>query len=240
LSGEAAKGGSTFAMVDQIEQQLRDWVSTIVPDARLSFLAPGDGGTEPSIGLYLMDILPNPPARGLRTPPLQVWLRYLVTVAASDPAQSNRWLEDLVFAAMENPNWEVEPFENSATVWLALRAAPRPAFLVRVPLRRERPAKRAPLVRRPLIVQKSPMASLSGVVLGPTDEPLMGARVELPVLQQSTHTDSRGRFRFSSVPTEPSSKLLRVRARGREISVRTKMAAGGREGFVIRLQELED
>jgi hypothetical protein len=58
-------------------------------------------------------------------------------------------------------------------------------------------------------------------------------------LQLSVRTDERGRFHFSAVPTEPRVRLLRVRARGREISVRTKAAAEGGV-LVIRLQETEE
>ena len=76
------------------------------------------------------------------------------------------------------------------------------------------------------------LQSLEGVVLGPQELPVVGARVELPALRLSTRTDSKGGFRFSAVPAQPASKLLRVTAKGRELSVQTE-ADAGRQPMVI-------
>jgi hypothetical protein len=83
------------------------------------------------------------------------------------------------------------------------------------------------------------MTRLHGVVLGPEDQPIPGAAVELPGLQMQTRSDARGRWQFPRVPARPGSRRLRVKAKGREIAVTTDAAAGGDEPVVIRFAELE-
>ena len=64
----------------------------------------------------------------------------------------------------------------------------------------------------------------------------MNARVELPALEMSTNTDSKGRFHFSAVPAVPGKKLLRVRAKGQEFSINTEQAGSDKDPLVIHLQ----
>jgi hypothetical protein len=122
--------------------------------------------------------------------------------------------------------------------WVALAAAPRPSFVIRVPLRRERPVPRAKLVTRRMVVHGSPMAVLHGVVLGPGEIPLMGAVVEVPALSLSTRTGHDGRFAFAGVPSDPPVKL-RVRAKGREMFVVPLQPRPAQEPLVIHFDRLE-
>ena len=143
-------------------------------------------------------------------------------------------LGDLVVAALQTPEFEVEHEPLPLSLWTALGIAPRPAFVLRVPFKHERPEKLAPPVRHAMVIKPLPMGSLEGQVVGPEDIPLVNARVELPSLELSTTTDSKGRFRFSSVPSAPGTRLLRVRAKGQEFSINVDPA--GTEPLVIHLQ----
>ncbi len=60
--------------------------------------------------------------------------------------------------------------------------------------------------------------------------------MELPSLDLSTNTDSKGKFRFSSIPDEPGEKVLRIRAKGQEFSINAKQAESETEPLVIQLQ----
>jgi hypothetical protein len=226
-------------MIEEVQQRLREWVAAAVANASVSFEPPIGERTQREINLYLVEMLPRPVARGTRTQTVQVALRYLVTATAKDPTEAATLLSELLFAAIKNPEWETRSEPIPLETWPSFSRVPRPSFLLEVPLRRERPHKRAPYVRVPLVVRDSPMEALEGVVLGPQEIPLSGANVELPGLQLSTRTDSRGRFRFPAVPSKPSSKLVRVRAKGRLTSLKTEPASfeGGR--LVIRFRELE-
>ena len=142
----------------------------------------------------------------------------------------------LVIGALENPEFEVEQDPVPISLWTALGIPPRPAFVIRVPFRHERPQKLAPPVRHPLVVKRLPLRSFKGQIVGPGNIPIMNAQVELPSLDLSTITDSRGTFHFSSIPDEPGEKLLRVRAKGQEFSINAKQAASETEPLVIQLQ----
>ena len=142
----------------------------------------------------------------------------------------------LVVAALENPEFEVEQEPLPLSLWTALGIAPRPSFVLRVPFKHERPEKLAPRVRKPLVIKHLPLRSFEGIILGPEDIPLMNAQVELPSLELSTHTDSKGRFQFSAIPAAPGKKLLRVRAKGQEFSINTEQAGSDQDPLVIHLQ----
>ena len=223
-------------MIDQIDRQLERWIESILDHIEVSLAPPGESGTGRGVNLYLMELVNNPPARGLRRPPIQMMLRYLVTTRADNPEDAHKILGDLVVAALENAEFEVELESLPVAVWTALGVAPRPCFVLRVPFRHERPEKLAPRVKHPLVVKHARFRSLHGQVLGPESIPIMNARVELPALQLSTHTDSSGRFHFSAVPAEPRVKLLRVLAKGQEFSINTEQAERDHEPFVINLQ----
>jgi hypothetical protein len=187
-----------------------------------------------------MEVFPTPTARSARRPPSQIILRYLVTTWAEQLEEANQMLCELMFSALEKSEFEVESEPLPIAVWTAFGVPPRPSFVLRVPLRRERPERIAPLVRQSLVINATTLHSLHGLVLGPEDTPLMNARVELPSLQLATDTDAKGRFYFASVPSEPRAKHLRVRARGCELSITTEEAGQHDQPLVIHLPLTEE
>lgn len=203
-------------MIDHVDQMLKDWFQMLAHDLPVSLEVPKGPIDRPTISLYLLELASAPPPRGNRRVPLQILLRYLVTTWAPDPAEAHRLLGELVFAALGQTQMEMEVDLNPlpTSTWNSLSLPPRPSFVLRVPLRHERPEKEAPPVRFPLITRAAPAMTLMGRVLGPGDVPLSGAFVELPLMDLVTQTDPRGRFLFSNVPTEPRAKQLRVRAKG--------------------------
>jgi hypothetical protein len=223
-------------MIDEIDRHLSDWIGTVIKKVEVSLGAPSTTRAGRNIGLYLLDLTHIPVPRGKRRPPIQLRLRYLVTAQAEDPYEEHQMLGDLLIAALKDPEFEVEQEPLPVSVWSALNVEPRPSFVLRVPFTYEWSEKLAPLVRRPLIIKAAELRSLRGQVLGPESIPIVDARVEVPGLQLSTYTDSKGRFQFSAVPAEPYPKLLRVHAKGQEFSIDTKQAASPTEPLVIYLQ----
>lgn len=223
-------------MIQQVDQDLKEWVSSVVSGVDVCLAPPQDAGDQLGVGIYLLDLLHTPPATGSRTPPLQISLRYLVTTWAGTPEDAHRVLGELVFAAMEHETFEVELESLSMQVWRAFGISPRPCFMLRVPLRMERPEPTGPRVRRPVEVRHSPLTSISGVVVGPRELPLLDARVELPALGLAVRTDSKGRFRFAAVPTEPPIVHVLVKTKGGEVSAQAR--PGGNQGpLIIHLDE---
>ena len=106
--------------------------------------------------------------------------------------------------------------------------------MIQVPFNRERPVTDTQLVRVPMVTHATSITSLQGVVVGPKDLPLAGVLVELPTLHQYQRTDSRGRFRFATIPAAPATKLLRISGKGHELEVNVEQGA---DPVVIHLFE---
>ncbi len=220
-------------MIDQADQHLAQWVTGVLGTIAVTLDAPGKPQTGPAVNLYLLEVVPHPPPRGTRRPPLQLALRYLVTTWAEKPEDAHALLGRLAFAAMENPELEVELTPLPYPAWTALGLAPRPSFMLGLPLRQERPEPEVPIVRKPLVIHPVPGVPLYGQVLGPGEVPLPGALIDLPFLQISTRTDARGRFVFANVPADPRTFLLRIQAKGRDQQVTVERPAGDQTPAVI-------
>lgn len=227
-------------MIDQVDEQLQGWIGNVLGGVDVTLTPPrGDAADTPTVHLYLTQIVPalakTPDARRA---PLQAMLHYLVAVRAAEPLDAHRLLGDLIFAALDNPDFELNFEPLPLEMWLALGAEPQPGFVLKVPLSRDLPQPETALVRKPLVARVTSVTSLQGVVLGGEDQPIYGALVELPGLRQYQRTDSRGRFRFPSVPADPPTKRVRVTAKGLEAEVEIEHAPSA-EPVVIRLFEDE-
>jgi hypothetical protein len=226
-------------MIDRVDQRLKDWIGSVLEATEVVLSPPGSPTTGQGVSLYLLEFRQTPPARGTRRPPLQITLRYLVTVWADRPEQAHQLLGKLVFAALDNSDFEVDPDPLPAATWQAFGLAPRPALVLRVPLRQERPEPAVPLVRVPPALRHAALGSLEGLVLGPGDAPVANAQVEVPALRRSTRTDVEGRFVFAALPSEPPVKRLRVQAKGLQAASDWAAPVGGAGPLVIRLQARE-
>lgn len=89
-------------------------------------------------------------------------------------------------------------------------------------------------------MKTSPMRALYGIVLGPSDTPVAGARVELPALGLSASTDTAGRFRFRSVPGGSETITLRISAKGREWSHTPRAGEGADQPLIIHYNPVEE
>ena len=222
-------------MIEDIDQRLMAWVGTVLTDTVVSLSPPVDEGGKPLVSLYLLDLYQSPPAQGSRRRPLQILLRYLVTTSAVHPEEAHSMLWTLVFSAMEEPEFGVDLESLSPSLWRAFGVMPRPAFMLRVPLRLQRPDEDVRLVRSPLEIHPSPMASLRGVLMGPEEMPIADARVELPAFHLATRTDASGRFWFAAVPDKSAVQRFHIKARGQEFVLETKRNTGDQEPLIIHI-----
>lgn len=205
-------------MAFDFDDRMKDWIGSVIPGAELSLDSPDGEKKGRGVGLYLLELVQAPPPSTTRRPPLQLALRYLITAWSDKSEDTHQMLVELMFAAMENTEFQVELEPIPLTVWTAFGVPPRPSFILRVPLRQERPQPQTKLVREPLKIQQSPIVGFHGLLLGPGDVPLSDCRVELPALKLSTSTDYKGRFYFPSVPAAGNKQLL-VKAKGFELPV---------------------
>jgi hypothetical protein len=149
-------------MIDEVDQRLRAWVGRVLGEVPVSLDVPERESVDRTVGLYLLELSPAPEGRTMRRPRLRVSLCYLVTTGADTPEQAHRMLGELVFAALEEPDFEVDVTPVPVALWSALGVAPRPAFRLRVPLERERPMPVVPRVRVPLVTRAAPLAMKEG------------------------------------------------------------------------------
>lgn len=222
-----------------MEGLLRDWVRTVDPTADFSWEPPPGDRSGHGVSVYLIEIAPSPPPRGTDRPPLQLWLRYLVTTWADGPAVAQQLLLDLAFAAMARSDLEVATESVPAETWTALGAVPQPSFVLRAAIRRDRPETVAPRVLLPLRVEPGRLIVVSGVVLDPRDGALVGADIEVVGLDRATRTDHRGRFRLRALPGAPVISRLRIRAKGVEVVVGVPADPDLARSMVIHLDPLE-
>ncbi len=118
-------------MIDQIDEKLVKWVKDPVGDNLTPSLgAPADNGAL-SVNLYLLELVDDPMRRSGDNPPYQPALRYLITTHAGDPKDAHSLLAALLYAAMENPEYEVDLDPVPSHLWSAFNIAPRPAFILK-------------------------------------------------------------------------------------------------------------
>lgn len=226
-------------MIDRVDAELKDWIQSVARGAEVWTSPPSDEREAAHIGLYLFALAEAPTRRGREVNALEIRLRYLITSSAPTPEEAHRLLGEVVFASLEREDFEVELGQVSPELWSGFGIHPRPAFILQVPLRRERHVPAPPRVKT-LVTRAVPTEALVGQVLGPGDLPIAGAFVELPALTLVTQTDHRGWFRFPRVPAEPRSHAIRVRAKGEVHSFDAVSAPGAGEPVTLRLELREE
>ena len=205
-------------MAFESDERLRDWVASVLPGTATSLAAPDVKSTGHGIGLYLLEIAQAHVPNTLRRPLSQLTLRYLVSAWSDEPEQAHQMLTDLMFAAMENAEFQVEVDPIPVTLWSAFNMPPRPSFVLRVPLQHERTLPHTKLVREPLKVRWVELVGFHGLLLGPGDIPLSDCRVELQALGISATTNDQGRFYFPGVPARGPKRFV-IKAKGLELPV---------------------
>lgn len=211
-------------MIENLDEQLEQWAKSISGGETVSFDAPRDMSGTLQINLYLLDLVEDPLRQAAGPLRPQPALRYLVTVYADDARDAHRVLGRLLQAALFGrdpllqrfkPEVVLEPL--SSHIWSAFSIAPRPGFILQVPLPIE-PAAEPFIPVVGLKTESVDMVSLFGQVLANDTIPLAEVRVELPNLYRFASTDARGRFRLDGVPAAPKIKTLRVIGKGKDLS----------------------
>lgn len=169
------------------------------------------------VSLYLLDVTGRVPLSPTRPDRRQLELGYLVTTWAADDGTAEQLLIDLCFAAMDQPDLDVQLDPPDVRLWQALGLPPRPSFRVSVPIRRPRTLPEARPVLKPLVVESARLAALHGVVVTPDGTSVPEARVEIQQLGRFATTDRAGVFELDGIPVADGIDL-RVTARGRAVT----------------------
>lgn len=228
------------AAAQSTEDRIGAWVKSVDSNAQVSFGPPAADAKGRGASVYLLDIQQQLPARGVGRPPLQLWVRYLVTTWAPDESDANQLLLELAFAAAEQHDLEIETEHLSPETWTALQAVARPSFVMRMTASRARAQPVAPPVLHPLRLEAAQPALIAGVVRTPGGMPLADALVVLPSIGHETSTDGRGRFQLANAPGPPVSQTLVVRVKGVETIVQLPRDPARARALVIEVDPLEE
>jgi len=222
-------------MLDRIDAELLQWISGLPGSPPVVLNPPASDPTDTrGVHLYLLGLRHALPQRNANKSSWPLQLRYLVTAQAPDLLEAHRLLASVLIAAMERDEVEIESELLPWEFWLALGAKPRPAFILNVPWVYEKQIPLARPVMEPLVISNGPIEKLTGTVVGPGDEPIMYARVELPALRLSSITDHLGRFQFAGTAQGGNLKL-RVIAKGRVVECDTAQLSEGRDGILVKV-----
>jgi hypothetical protein len=221
-------------VLDEVGKKLLSWAASMAGDARVDLGPPADDGAGTRVSLYLFDL-----ARAAANRPVQqrVWtfvLHFLVSVDAPAPLDAHRVLASILAAALESPEFDVGDAPPSVELWRALGVRPRPAFTLHVRWQHRKELKQAPPVKQPLAIGEGLLSTLSGIVLGTGDVPIMSASVRIDSLGRSATTDQNGRFRIAGVPRGIDLRL-RANAKGVELECAAPGERDDKEDLVIRL-----
>ena len=215
--------GWDVSSIEQADERLLQWLQTVLkglhdpPTCTLD--KPPANPTDQGVSCYLLRFDQQAILTQVNHPSLQLTLYYLVTSWASTPQAAHTLLGAALAAALQDGVLEVDFTPPDSHLWSDLHTTPQPSFFLRVLVRLERPApKPARLVSEPLKVAIAPLVSLNGMVIGPGDQPIMDALVELPLLQLTTRSGADGRFYFPAIPGEGKTHL-RIYARGQEMDL---------------------
>lgn len=231
------------AGIDAIDAELSKWIVETAPGVSVSF-GPAPADSKATVVHLLLQRLADTTgsrAKAGRPVPRRLELGYFVAASGRDPAQAHRTLGELAFAALdrvERGEWRLSFEAPPVELFTALSLPPLPAFLLNVPLVRERPVPPVKIARE-LVMKIAPAVAFEGLLLGPADAPLAGVLVELGGLDQRTRTDASGRFRFGAVPADFRRHPLRVHTKGRAFDLSTGTASPGAP-CVIRLERLDN
>ena len=209
-------------MIDGIDNALKTWIVSALGDVDVSLEPPGVCPKDGCVSLYLLDMQHAPPVERGRSKIFSLTLRYLVTAWDEDPLIEHRRLGELAIQAAEHPDYEIELDPLPPDIWPAFGVPPRPGFLLRAPYVPERDLPAVGIIREPPIIHAHPLTRFEGVLLGPGDLPVVGARVELPSAGRHAVSDRRGYFCLTAVPVEPARKQLRIRAKGQDLATTTE------------------
>ena len=200
-------------MFEEADQYLKEWLATILPGTRVELTAPQEVSTGEGVSLYLMDLEAKPFTHESLKPAWQVGLNYLVTTWAEQPEVAHRLLGELVFAALEKPEFEVELNSLPVESWTCYRLIPRPYFVLKFPVRKPRQLPAPKYVTQPLSVKNTGVTKLYGLAIGPGDVPISGAQVIIPALRQVQYTDMNGRFSFPLFPGPLNFRTVRIKVK---------------------------
>lgn len=211
-------------MIDEIDRRLKEWITTVI-DSQLAitFEHPGTKKDQSAISVYLYGMEYSTPNSTTREIPLQIALSYLLTVQSDDQVESHKYLGKILYAARSQSDMEVGFPALPAQFWQAMGIAPLPHFSLRVPLMMTREVEHCPVIKTQPHIGISTITHITGIVVGPLDQPIPGAKIILPHSKTVIYTDNKGEFSTTADANSQRTFNCKVDAKGKQFSISVPM-----------------
>lgn len=196
-----------------VTRSILEWISNVVPGMPVAATALADDAPTRGVKVRLLSISPKRLIQVAAQHSQALRLDYVITVRLEDPLEEHRSLGELCLAAMTDPSLELDDQQQAPEMLTRLGLAPSAGLLVRKHLTREPEPRSVGRVRIPLDVRLGELGQIEGVVLGPQDRPVSGARVGVAGEATETTTDAQGRFRLNAAADATGLRLV-ARAHG--------------------------
>ncbi|MEM7112362.1 MAG: hypothetical protein AAF614_08010 [Chloroflexota bacterium] len=259
-------------MLHLVDARLKKWAEIVLQDfpngtPTVKLDAPTKSRSGVVISLFLLEVVNDKALARSTRPAPQPALRYLVTASGS-PAFAHQalgillwhaynikqiWFSEAVqqlpdsayvgrslFQAPFAPKLELEPVPSR--IWSAFNAAPRPSFILQVPIPfewLERPLPRVTGLAEMDVAPASSMVTLHGVLTQQTvhresgqatlvPTPIPGAAIELLNPYRQVYTDRQGRFVLSGVNQNRQNRYhIDIRLRNGTLIPRVPLSGSG-------------
>ncbi|MDR4513894.1 hypothetical protein [Nitrosomonas sp.] len=211
-------------MIDEIDSRLKEWIATVI-DGKLAitFEHPGAERSQPTVSVYLYDMGYSTPNSTTREIPLQISLSYLLTVQSDNQVESHKYLGKILYAAKSQSDMEVGFPALPGQFWQAIGTVPLPHFSLHVPMMIMRETDHCPVIKAQPHIGISPITHLTGVVLGPLDQPIPDAKIMLPHSKTVVYTDNKGLFSVAADANSQRAFNCKIDAKGKQFSVSVPM-----------------
>lgn len=211
---------------DRSEALVR-WAGNALDGIQTRLGPPVTGRPGRGVSFQLLTVTPQPVPDAERHRRLCASLRYIATAWAPDDAVAHNLLGRLVFAAMQQKEFELEREPPSMVLWRSLGVPPQPGVLVTCRASTPLPARRT-------IFATTPPSSLDGRVMGVDGRPVGEATVAVPRYDMYARTNEDGHFHLPALPSRERTTLV-VQSHGDQQMVDFVRSGGRAPGLVIQL-----
>ena len=227
-------------MIDEIDQSLKEWVATVIDSKyEVSLEHPGITNNKPTVSLYLYSMDNSMPSSTARDIPLEITLSYLLTVQSENLLESHRFLGNLLFAAKNRSDLEVDFSALPAEFWQSFGTPPLPHFCLRLPMVMPRKTEQIPKIKVPPRIDIGSITNIKGFILGPSNHPIPGAKITLDNAKTVAYSDNKGLFSIAADTKALHEFSCKIEAKGEQFSITVPMKKTQNAPITIHLDTLE-
>ncbi len=197
-------------MINQINEQIKLWITDIVNNIEITFCSPKEYVNTDQINIYLSSL---EHMMGNTNPSFkQIKLKYLITISCSSDDRVHNIASRLLESGSDHPLFTMVPDTLSNDYWRALKVIPQPLFTITYIMEIPRQQREAPFIKEQPNIVTTPMSHIYGTVIDAKNKPVSHCRLELQSHNRSVLTDHHGHFDLGQVASA-SSSIIKIYTR---------------------------